>query len=131
MKEPSWLDRTLVEVIHIDQIGEHGGSPGIRDEGLLESALVRPRNRWAYNPDSDLATLAAAYGFGLSRNHPFIDGNKRAALMAIYTFLAINGYELEATETEAVVIIMQTAEGASGEEELTDWIRDRLVPWKE
>jgi death on curing protein len=127
--EPIWLDRTLLEVVHTDQILEHGGTLGIRDEGLLESALARAVHKWSYDSAPDLATLAAAYGFGIAKNHPFLDGNKRAALMAIYTFLAVNGLELEAPETEAVGLIVAVADGSATEDELATWIRGRTVPW--
>lgn len=127
--EPTWLDRLILEALHADQILEHGGSLGIRDEGLLESALARPQQKWNYEPDSDLATLAAAYAFGVAKNHPFIDGNKRAALVGAYTFLAINGFELEVPETEAVSMILGTANGTLPEQELAAWIRLHLIPW--
>lgn len=127
--EPNWLDRSILEALHADQILEHGGSVGIRDEGLLESALARPRQKWHYEPATDLATLAAAYAFGLAKNHPFIDGNKRAALVTAYTLLAINGRELEAPEPEAVAAIVGTADGSRSEEDLALWIRSHLIPW--
>ena len=127
--EPAWLDRLILEALHADQIMEHGGSLGIRDEGLLESALARPQQKWHYEPRSDLATLAAAYAFGVAKNHPFIDGNKRAALVAAYTFLAVNGFELEAPEPEAVTLILGTADGSISEEDLASWIRSHLIPW--
>ena len=126
---PAWLDRPIVEALHADQITEHGGSLGIRDEGLLESALARPQQKWHYEPRTDLATLAAAYAFGVAKNHPFIDGNKRAALVSAYTFLAINGFELEAPEPEAVTVILGTADGSISEEDLASWIRSHLIPW--
>ena len=126
---PTWLDRPILEALHADQILEHGGSLGIRDEGLLESALARPQQKWHYEAHTDLSTLAAAYAFGVAKNHPFIDGNKRAALVAAYTFLAINGFELEATETEAVGMILGLADGSIPEEDLAAWIRSHLVPW--
>ena len=127
--EPTWLDRPIVEALHADQILEHGGSLGIRDEGLLESALTRPNQKWHYEPGTDLATLAAAYAFGIAKNHPFIDGNKRAALVAAYTFLAINNFELEAPEPEALTAILGTADGSLSEEDLGSWIRSHLIPW--
>jgi death-on-curing protein len=126
---PTWLDRPILEALHADQIAEHGGSLGIRDDGLLEDALARPRNKWHYEPHTDLATLAAAYTFGIAKNHPFVDGNKRAALVAAYTFLAINGFELEAPEPEAVTVILGTADGSVPEEDLASWIRAHLIPW--
>ena len=124
MTEPLWLDHVLLEVIHTDQIAEHGGSLGIRDEGLLASKPT-------YEPASDLSALAAAYGYGIAKNHPFVDGNKRTALMAIYTFLAINEVELEAPEAEAVTAILGIADSSSPEEDLAQWIRQRLRPWEE
>ena len=127
--EPAWLDRLILEALHADQIMEHGGSLGIRDEGLLESALARPQQKWHYEPRSDPATLAAAYAFGVAKNHPFIDGNKRAALVAAYTLLAVNGFELEAPEPEAVTLILGTADGSISEEDLASWIRSHLIPW--
>lgn len=127
--EPTWLDRTILEALHADQISEHGGRLGIRDEGLLESAIARPKQKWHYEPETDLAFLAAAYAFGIGKNHPFVDGNKRAALVAAYTFLAINGLELEASEPETVAVILGTADGSLSEDELASWIRSRLIPW--
>lgn len=127
--EPDWLDRPILEALHADQILEHGGSIGIRDVGLLESALARACQKWHYDPTTDLAALAAAYAFGLAKNHPFIDGNKRAALVAAYTFLAINGLELEAPEPEAVAMIVGIADGSLAEEGLASWIRSHVVPW--
>ena len=109
MKEPSWLDRTFLETIHAALVREHGGQLGIRDSSLVDSALARPRNKWEYEPESDLADLAAAYGFGLVKNHGFLDGNKRIAFMAIYVFLAINGRELKVSETEVVTTITGAA----------------------
>ena len=92
MTEPRWLSFVHILAIHSDQIQAHGGSLGLRDRGLLESALDRPRNRFGYEPDADLATLAAAYGYWLSSNHPFVDGNKRVAFQAMYLFLGLNGF---------------------------------------
>ena len=118
-----------MEALHADQIGEHGGSLGIRDEGLLESAIARPRQKWHHEPKSDLASLAAAYAFGIAKNHPFVDGNKRTALVAAYTFLAVNEFELEAPEPETVDVILGTADGTISEDELASWIRSHLIPW--
>jgi death on curing protein len=129
MKEPAWIDRVFLEVIHTDQILEHGGSLGVRDEELLESALARPLHKWSYDPGTELASLAAAYGFGIAKNHPFVDGNKRASLMAVYTFLAINDVELDAPEPEAVALVTGIADGSVTEDTLAIWIRDHLVPW--
>lgn len=125
--EPLWLSRVAVEAIHHDQLQEHGGLPGLRDENVLESALARPRQRWAYEPDSDLSALAAAYGFGLATNHPFNDGNKRIAFLAIVVFLGINGVELDAPEGEVVAATLDLASGELGEAQLADWVRGHLV----
>jgi death-on-curing protein len=116
--------------MHVDLIREHGGSPGIREAGLIESALARPRQKWEY-ATVDIAMLAAAYGFGLARSHGFIDGNKRIALMSIYTFLLVNGWELDATEPQAVDIMVGVANGSIGEEALAAWIRSNLVEFVE
>lgn len=121
MKEPNWLSEAGVRSAHAALIAEHGGSDGIRDEGLLQSALARPRNLLAYGEPTIFA-LAAAYGFGIARNHPFIDGNKRAALIAIIMFLLRNGHRLMAPEAEAVVVIRDLAAGSLSEDELAAWI---------
>lgn len=122
-REPTWLSRRLVEAIQLDQLRQHGGSPGLRDENLLESALARPRMRLDYEPDSDLATLAASYAFGLAKNHAFVDGNKRIAFAALFTFLGVNGLEFEATEKDAVRTILALASGEIDESQLAAWIR--------
>lgn len=128
MQEPRWIPRRVILSSHLDQLREHGGLPGIRDENALESALARPKNRWGYAPDSDLATLAAAYAFGLARNHAFTDGNKRIALLAMVTFLVMNGVDLNASEEEAVQIMIALASGSLPEEDLATWLRGRLIP---
>lgn len=122
-KEPRFPSRRLVEAIQLDQIRQHGGSPGLRDEGLLESALARPRMRFEYEDGADLAALAASLAFGLAKNHPFVDGNKRVAFAALFTFLGMNGSELTASESEAVTAILAVASSAMSEEELAAWIR--------
>ena len=118
----------MLDAIHDAQLREHGGSLGIRDEGLLESALARPRHKFAYARRPDLATLAAAYAFGPAKNHGFVDGNKRAAFMAAYVFLGLNGRELEAVEPDVVSTIERVADGRVTEAGLAEWIRDRLRP---
>jgi death-on-curing protein len=118
-----WLSVDLVKAIHDTQLKMFGGPGGLRDEGALESALGRPKNRWAYE-GADLADLAAAYGFGIARNHAFVDGNKRAALLAIVTFLGLNGIDFIADEAEAVVIVRGVAAGEVDEAGLARWIRD-------
>jgi death-on-curing protein len=128
MKEPVWLTKSIVEAIHISQIREHGGQYGIRDINLLESALARPMNRWAYAQESDIVILAAAYGYGLAKNHSFIDGNKRVAFMAMYTFLGLNDYEIDATEPEVVDLMLGVADSSIPEEQLIRWLRMHIVP---
>src|SRR3989337_1694300 len=95
-REPTWVERIVLDAVHLDQLREHGGLPGIRDENALESAVARPRQRWHYRPSSDLTTLAAAYGWGLVRSHPYQDGNKRIAFLAMAIFLELNGWGPEA-----------------------------------
>ena len=122
-----WLLEETITAIHHRQIAEHGGSEGLRDEGLLLSALARPQNLLAYGePAPDLASLAAAYAYGIARNHPFVDGNKRTALVAARTFIILNGVDLEATQDDKVLTFLSLAEGAVSEEELADWIRKRI-----
>lgn len=123
MSEPVWLTVELVVAFHDEQLREFGGPPGLRDAGMLESALGRPQNKWSYG-ETDLAALAAAYAFGIARNHPFVDGNKRAALLALVTFLGLNGVDLVADQAEAVVVIRELASGEIEEEGLARWIRD-------
>ena len=123
-KEPRWLSRVVVDAVHNDQLREHGGLTGIRDENVLESALARPQQKWHYADDADLATLAAAYGFGLVKNHPYRDGNKRIGFLAIATFLGINGYDLQATDGEVVAEFLNLADGRVSEEQLAVWITD-------
>jgi death on curing protein len=123
MSEPVWLTRQMVVAIHDEQLAIHGGASGLRDEGMLESALDRPRNRWAYE-SSELAELAAAYGFGIARNHPFVDGNKRTSLLALYTFLGVNGIDFVVAEADAAAMILSLAAGEVSEESLARWIRD-------
>jgi death-on-curing protein len=127
MPEIIWLLEEIVRAVHSRQISEHGGRPGIRDEGLLLSALARPQNLSVYgDPPPDLAALAASYAFGIARNHPFIDGNKRVALVAARTFLLINDADLEATQEEKYLTFLRLAEGGLSEDELAEWIRARM-----
>jgi len=123
-----WLQLRTVLAIHRLQIAEHGGEPGVRDLGLLESSLARPVNRIEYDSEADTAFAAAAYAFGISKNHPFMDGNKRTSLVAMETFLRINGVELQATPEEKYLILIQLAEGSLSEDELGDWIRSHSKP---
>ena len=127
MAEIVWLLEEAVRAVHSRQISEHGGRPGIRDEGLLLSALARPQNLAAYgDPPPDLAALAASYAYGVARTHPFIDGNKRVALVAARTFLLINGADLVASQEEKYVTFLRLAEGRMSEDELAGWIRGRI-----
>ena len=122
-----WLRIDIVLAIHKQQIAEHGGADGVRDIGLLDSALARPQNLASYKPETDIASLAAAYGFAIARNHPFVDGNKRTALAATRTFLYINKYGLNATQQEKFDTFLSLAEGSLAEDELNAWIRSRLI----
>lgn len=123
MTEPFWLDMDIMIDVHAEQLALFGGPDGIRDRGLLESALARPQNKYAYG-EEDLAALAAAYAFGLARNHPFVDGNKRAAFASILVFLGLNDIEFAPPPPAATAIILALAAGEVGEEGLTRWIRD-------
>jgi death on curing protein len=125
--EPRWVDRLVVDAIHFDTVRSHGGMRGIRDEGVLESALARPRQRFAYEPAADLFVLAAAYGFGLARNHPFNDGNKRVAFMTMAVFLGLNGAEFDAPEADVVTVMLAVAAGELAEPELADWLRTHIA----
>ncbi|MEZ5312878.1 MAG: type II toxin-antitoxin system death-on-curing family toxin [Thermoanaerobaculia bacterium] len=122
-QEPRFPGRRLVAMIHLDLIRQHGGSPGLRDEGLLESALARPAMRFAYEAKADLADLAASLAYGLAKNHPFVDGNKRVALALLFTFLGMNDRELAASERDAVTTILAVASGKLDETGFADWIR--------
>jgi len=122
MSDWVWIDKRVVLAIHEEQIAEHGGATGLRDEGLLESALARPINRSTYGK-TNVADLAAAYGYGLIRNHPFIDGNKRISLVVTELFLMLNGYELTASDAECLERFLELAEGSLSEEEFADWLR--------
>ena len=124
MAEIVWLLEEAVRAIHQRQIAEHGGGSGTRDEGLLLSALARPQSLLAYGDhEPDLAALAAAYAFGVARNHPFVDGNKRTAFVAARTFLLLNGDDLEASQDEKYIAFIQLAEGSLSEDDLANWIR--------
>lgn len=122
-----WLRLDAVLAMHKRQIAEHGGGDGVRDLGLLESALARPMNVHAYEPDADIASLAAAYAFGIAKNHPFIDGNKRTALVAMRTFLILNGAQLTATPEQKYLTILTLAAGDLSEDALTQWLRDHIA----
>ena len=126
-QEPRWISRLVVDAIQTDMLLTHGGMPGLRDENALESALARPRQRLAYDPEAELAALAAAYGYGLARNHPYNDGNKRAAFVVMAVFLGLNGWELVASETEVVTTIVTLASGELNEDMLARWIRGHIT----
>lgn len=121
--QPRWVLPEVVSAIHQMLIAEHGGLPGIRDQGLLDSALARPRQQAAYGKKNSVFQLAAAYSYGLARNHPYADGNKRIALTVAAVFLEINGHSLNAPETEAVIVYQKLADGTLTEEALAEWIR--------
>lgn len=126
MSEPNWLDLDALLILHAEQQARFGGLPGVRDRGALESALARPVNRWSYGED-DLCALAAAYAFGMARNHPFIDGNKRMALIAMDAFLASNGVETHGARDNVVEVFLKLAAGELTEEALADIIRERWI----
>ena len=127
MDQIVWLLEETAIAIHQRQISEHGGIEGLRDEGLLASALARPQNLLAYaQPRPELAALAAAYAYGIARDHPFVDGNKRTALVAARTFLLLNGVNLEASQDEKYLTFLQLAQATVTEEQLADWIRRRI-----
>jgi death on curing protein len=121
--EPKWLSRVVVDAIHNDQLREHGGLPGVRDENVLESALARPRQKWHYAERADVPMLAAAYAFGLVKDHPYRDGNKRIGFLAMVTFLGTNGYHFAATDAEVVDEILALADGRVSEAALAEWIQ--------
>jgi len=123
VSEPEWLDVNIMLAVHAEQLALFGGPDGVRDSGLLESALARPINKHAYG-ETDLASLAAAYGFGIAKNHPFVDGNKRAAFASIVVFLGLNGIDLMVPPENATAIILSLAAGEVSEQSLARWIRD-------
>ena len=122
-----WVAIEVAQAAHLEQLAEHGGASGVRDTRLLESAMARPQNLVAYG-EPDAAELAAAYAFGIARNHPFADGNKRTAAVVSETFLVLNGYELEASDAELVVAFLALAAGELSEEEMADWFRGHIAP---
>lgn len=122
----NWVLDTVALAAHAEQLAEHGGADGVRDEGALKSAMARPRNLANYG-EADAAALAAAYGYGIARNHPFVDGNKRTAAVVSEAFLALNGYSLTASDAEVVVTFVALAAGELTEAELADWLRAHLA----
>jgi death-on-curing protein len=127
MTAPRWVLRAVVDAMHDEQLAEHGGAAGLRDEGLLDSALARAQHLHAYG-ETDLCTLAAAYAGGICRNHPFVDGNKRTAFLTAYVFLHINGRTLVASEAETVKMMMGMAAGDIADQAFADWLRCNLGP---
>jgi death-on-curing protein len=125
VNEPEWLELNIVLDVHAEQLALFGGGDGVRDMGLLESALARPQNKHAYG-EEDLHVLAAAYAFGIARNHPFIDGNKRTAFASMIVFLGLNGIDLDVPSEQATAILFSVASGEVGEEGLARWISDNL-----
>ena len=121
--EPKWLSRVVIDAIHDEPLREHGGLSGIRDENVLESALARPRQKWHYADHVDVPMLAAAYAFGLVKNHPIRDGNKRVGFLAMVTFLGMNGHDFDATDAEVVAEFLALADGSVSEKALSEWIK--------
>jgi death on curing protein len=122
-----WVDRKALLLLHDESLAEHGGASGIRDEGLLDSALARPLNLALYE-SPDVAALAASYASGLARNHPFLDGNKRAAFLAVGLFLARNGFRLQATQADATLTMLGLAAGDMSEAAYAEWLRSHIAP---
>lgn len=125
--EPKWISKKALLLLHEESLAEFGGAPGLRDETLLESALARPRNIHAYRSESTLAELAAAYAFGIAKNHAFVDGNKRAAFLSIGLFLAINGYRLVAGQPDAIATVLGVASGDINEAVLAVWLAANIA----
>ena len=121
------MPRVVVDATHVDQLREHGGLSGVRDENALEAALARPRQKWAYDASVDLATLAAGYAFGLTKAHAFADGNKRMAFLTAAIFLGLNGKDVNASESDVVQVVVALAEGSMTEAQLIEWLRPRIV----
>ncbi|MDB5851583.1 MAG: type toxin-antitoxin system death-on-curing family toxin [Rhodoferax sp.] len=122
-----WISKQALLLLHGESLAEHGGGAGLRDAALLDSALARPLNLVAYG-DPDIAALAASYGVGLAKNHPFVDGNKRAAFLAVGMFLYLNGYRLQASQADATLNVLGVAAGEISEEDFALWLRDHIVP---
>lgn len=126
MNEPVWVLRAVIDALHDMQLVEHGGATGLRDEGLLESALARPKNQFAYG-ETDLCALAATYTAEIAHNHPYVDGNKRTAFLAAYVFLQINGLELNASEIDATSTMVALASGKMERQEFAEWLRANVI----
>ena len=122
-----WVNHSMVKMMHDELINEHGGSYGVRDEGLLDSALANPQNVCAYNSDHTIASLASAYGFSIAKNHPFIDGNKRTAFQTLLLFLNLNDKDLDVTEPDVVVTMQDLANSTIDQSQFTEWIEAHLI----
>lgn len=127
IKKPEWITIEAVKAIHRLQLDKFGGPVGIRDEGLLESALNRPQNLFHYEKQTTVFRLAAGYGFGIAKNHPFVDGNKRTAFLAMFVFLGNNGWSLEAPQVETILKMLALAAGELNEDDLAQWLQSRSV----
>jgi death on curing protein len=125
--EPKWISKKALLLLHEVSIAEFGGARGLRDEGLLDSALARPQNALSYKPESTIADLAACYAYGLAKNHPFVDGNKRAAFLSLGLFLAINGYRLRADQVDAIQTMLAVASGSLDEQRLSAWVERNVL----
>lgn len=125
--QPRWINKQALMLLHAESLAEHGGPEGIRDEALLDSALARPINHLLYSASADLPTLAAKLAFGIARNHPFVDGNKRVAFLSVGLFMALNGYQLVADKAEATSFALALAAGQLSEENFADWIREHIT----
>jgi death-on-curing protein len=123
---PRWIDKEALILLHAESLAEHGGLEGLRDEGLFDSALARPLNIHAYEEMTDIARLAAAYGFGIAKNHPFVDGNKRAAFLAVGLFLGLNGQRLAADKADATRAMLAVAAGELSESDFAEWIKAHM-----
>jgi death-on-curing protein len=127
MNQWKWVNRQVLLLLHDESLAEHGGASGLRDEGLFDSALVRPVNLALYE-QPDVASLAASYGVGLAKNHPFVDGNKRTAFLAVGLFLVANGFRLKTSQVDATLTVMSVAAGVMNESAFAQWIRDHIQP---
>jgi death-on-curing protein len=127
MTEPFWIYEALARAMHSDQLSQHGGTSGIRDENLLSASLARPRNLFIYGESPTVFDLAAAYGYGIAKNHPFIDGNKRVAFVAMATFLELNGYSLDTPEMEVVIMMERLAMGLESQDSVAAWLEENSI----
>jgi death-on-curing protein len=128
IETPEWVNPDVVLAVHEAQLAEHGGLPGVRDQGMLESALARPQNVFAYCPESSLYELAAAYAFGFAKNHGFVDGNKRTAWVVCALFLELNGLQVIAEQDSVVRVMLRVADGSMSENQMASWLRTATKP---